>query len=213
MAEETENRRAKTEKAIESLHAMELVSTNPHVRTMAKRLRWRAETLVERGKKAFPSVFEQRIYVSAMRSWRRPAHPETIAACFHYFNDGRELSSADFRESGNGRRILEKTGQTLLLMKRGFIAKDTAMRLIERCGDAEEVYNLVGEALQEIMRLRGIKTASREAMIAMMKAIAYGHEEHPELFLLDVVNTEDVMGILDPFNSFNEGRAEYEEDE
>ena len=196
--------------ALERLNANDLVATNPRVINLAQRLRWKPETLVWRGIGAFPSVFEQRLYVASMRWWRRPAHPETIAACFHYFNNGQELCATDFYEKGNGRRILEKTGQTLLLMSRGFVASETAMRLIERCGNADVVYSIVGEALQELMRAHHIHTASREAMMAIMRAIAYAHEEHPELLQLDIVNSEDVARLLGQFAFFDETRWEDE---
>ena len=196
--------------ALERLNANDLVATNPRVINLAQRLRWKPETLVSRGIAVFHSVFEQRLYVATMRSWKRPAHPETIGACFRYFNNGQELCAADFYKTGNARRVLDKTGQTLLLMNRGFIARETAMRLIERCGKADEVYSLVGETLQELMRAHQIHTGSREAMIAIMRAIAYAHEERPELLQLDIVNSEDIARLLGTFAFLDEARREDE---
>lgn len=186
--------------ALARLNEMELSSTNPHVRLAAKRLNFKPETLIKRVQAAFPSPFEQRVYVVISRIWKRNAHPETIAACFRYFCSGQDLCLADFRENGRGNTVLENTAQTLLLMSRGFVSKDVAMRFVERFGDrAEEVYNLIGDNLQTLMRKLGIRTASSQAMLGILYAIAYADEERPEVLNLDVVTTDDVVMLLGQF--------------
>lgn len=183
-------------KALTRLNEMELSPTNPTIRAVAKRLRFKPETLVERTQKAFPSVFEQRIYVITSRIWKRVAHPETIAACFRYFNSGQDLCITDFRENGRGNTVLENTAQTLLLMSRGFVSKDVAMRFVERFGDrAEEVYNIIGDNLQMLMRKLGMGHSSSQAMMAILYAIAYADEEQGALNL-DIVTTDDIAMVL-----------------
>ncbi len=190
-------------KALARLNEMELSSANPTIRAVAKRLRFKPETLVERTQKAFPSVFEQRIYVITSRIWKRVAHPETIAACFRYFNSGQDLCVADFRENGRGNRVLENTAQTLLLMSRGFVSKDVAMRFVERFGDrAEEVYNIIGDNLQSLMRKLGVRTFSAQAMLGILYAIAYADTEHPEILDLDIVLVDDIERILGCFTDW-----------
>lgn len=197
-------------KALARLENMELSSANPHVRATAKRLRFKPETLIERTQKAFPSQFEQRLYVVISRIWKRAAHPETIVACFRYFNSGQDLSAADFRENGRGNRVLENTAQTLLLMSRGFVSKDVAMRLVERFGDrAEEVYNLIGDNIQSLMRKLGMRAVSSQAMLGVLYAVAYSDSEHPEVLDLDIVTVDDVERVL---GYFSDGWSEDYED-
>ncbi len=186
-------------KALTRLSEMEMSPVNPLVRAAAKRLRAiTPEGLVKRIEAAFPSKFEQRIYVVITnRIWKRAAYPETISACFQYFNDGQPLSPVDFGENGRANRVLESTAQTLLMMSRGFMSKEVAMRFVQRFGDrAEEVYNLIGDNLQSLMRKLGIRTYSREAMMGILYAIAYADSEHPEILDLDIVSVDDVERIL-----------------
>lgn len=195
--------RERNEKALARLNEMELTADNAHVRVAAKRLNFKPETLVERTQKAFPTKFEQNIYVVVSRIWKRAAHPETIRACFQYFASGQDLCVADFRQNGKGNRVLENTAQTLLLMSRGFVSKDVAMRFVERFGDrAEEVYTLIGENLQGLMRRLNMRksTASSQAMMGILYAIAYADEERPETINLDVVTTDDVVLLLGQFD-------------
>ncbi|MDP3735131.1 MAG: hypothetical protein Q8R39_01735 [bacterium] len=199
MAEDQEPRM----KALARLNEMELSPTNPHVRAAAKRLRFKPETLVKRTEEAFPSKFEQRVYVIISRIWKRAAHPETISACFRYFNSGQDLYPADFGAKGKGNRVLENTAQTLLLMSRGFVSKDVAMRFVERFGDrAEEVYNLIGDNLQTLMRKLGMRTFSSQAMMGILYAVAYSDSEHPEVLDLDIVTVDDVEMVLGHFTEW-----------
>lgn len=187
-------------KALARLNEMELSPSNPHVRMTAKRLNFKPETLIKRVEGAFPSLFEQKVYVVISRIWKRAAHPETIAACFRYFNNGQDLCVADFRENGRGNRVLENTAETLMLMSRGFVNKDMAMRFVGRFGDrAEEVYNLIGENLQTLMRQLGIRTVSSQAMMGILYAVAYADEKCPEVLNLDVVTIDDVAMLLGQF--------------
>lgn len=202
MAENQEDPRTK---ALARLEGMELSSANPLIRAAAKRLHAvNPEGLVKRIEAAFPSKFEQRIYVVITnRIWKRAAYPETIASCFRYFNGGQQLSPVDFGEKGRANRVLESTAQTLLMMSRGFMSKEVAMRFVERFGDrAEEVYNLIGDNLQTLMRKLGIRTFSAQAMMGILYAIAYADTEHPEILDLDIVSVDDVERILGCFTDW-----------
>ena len=191
-------------KAVARLNAMEVSADNPTVKAIAKRLHTITPTkLVERIESAFPAKFEQRVYVAITRVWKRVAYPETIAACFRYFNSGQELSPVDFRQDGKANKVIESTGQTLTLMSRGFLSRDVAMRFVERFGDqAEEVYNIIGDNLQSLMRKLGIRTYSREAMMGILYAIAYAETEHPGVIDLDIVSVDDVERILGCFTDW-----------
>ena len=159
--------------------------------------------LVERIETAFPAKFEQRVYVASIHLWKRVAYPETIAACFRYFNSGQELAPIDFRQDGKANKVLESTGQTLLLMSRGFISRDAAMRFVERFGDrAEEVYDIIGDNLQSLIQKLGIRTYSRDAMIGNLYAIAYAETEHPGAIDLDIVSVDDIERILGCFTDW-----------
>ena len=197
-------------KALARLNEMELSPVNPHIRVAAKRLvAVTPEALVKRMEAAFLSKFEQRVYITITRIWRRAALPETIAACFQYFNNGQGLSPIDFRENGKANRVLESTAQTLVLMRRGFVSKEVAMRFVERFGDrAEEVYNLIGDNLQSLMRKLGIRTFSRQAMMGILYAIAYADVRHPEILDIDVVSVDDIERILGYFSEWPYDDAE-----
>lgn len=187
-------------RALAKLQEMEFVPENPLVRTVARRLGFKPETLAKRVHAAFATEFAQCVYTVFMYTAKRAAYPETIAACFSYFNDGREIRPTDFGEKGKVNRILDNTSETLVLMSRGYMNKDAAMRFVERFGDqAEDVYNLIGENLQLLMRRLRVRAPSPQAMMGILHAIAYADEEHPEMLDMDVVTVDDVERMLGCF--------------
>lgn len=186
--------------ALARLQEMKFVPENPFVRTVARRLGFKPETLAKRVRNAFSTEFAQCVYTVFMYTAKRATSPETIAACFSHFNDGREIRSTDFHEKGKANRILDNTSETLVLMSRGFMNKDAAMRFVERFGDqAEEVYNLIGENLQTLMRKLRVRAPSSQAMMGILHAIAYADEEHSEMLDLDIVTIDDVERMLGCF--------------
>lgn len=192
-------------KAIARLNQMEVSPTNPHIVAIAKHLRFGVtpQDLVKRMDRCLPSKFEQRVYLIVTRLWKRVAYPETIAACFRYFNDGQELHPVDFRENGKANRVLENTARTLTLMSRGFVSKEVAMRFVERFGErAEEVYDIIGDNLHTLIRKLGIRTFFSQAMMGILYAVAYADTEHPEVLDLDVVSLDDVEMILGCFTEW-----------
>ena len=113
-----------------------LVPTNPRVKAIAFRFRWRVETVIARVARVLPSVMEQRLYLHVASAFR--IHPETIRKLLDVFlgPDG------SLRESDLDRHAI---GENLLASRFEVVVDqvECALRLLDKHDLPYERFGLV----------------------------------------------------------------------
>ena len=104
------------------IHA--LVPSNQYVQAIAKRFKWKPETLIARVEKALPSVVEQQIYLRLGADFQ--IHPESLAKLLREYLGSYELKPEDF--------FNKKVGENLVMNKFADVAEflEGALNLINK---------------------------------------------------------------------------------
>lgn len=132
-----------------------LVPTNPRVKSIAFRFRWRPDTVVERVRTALPSVVEQQLYLRVGGAFR--IHPETIRKMLDVFiGPGEQLRPEDLDRRQIGENLIasrfddvaEKIETALSLLDKGGDVAGFAMTSVARVATLVEVY---GESAEDVL--------------------------------------------------------------
>ena len=173
-----------------------LVPTNPRVKSIAFRLRWHVDTVIQRVEDALPSPVEQQLYLAVAGGFR--IHPESLRKLLDVFLDGDNLRESDLQQVTIGPHLvvsrfdqtvdkiqsalslLDKTSDT---MAASCLSMTVVARLVEVYGDsAEEIVGSVIENSEYVAdRLHLHQSTSTSAVIGialadLCKRLALGRE-------------------------------------
>ncbi len=198
----------KTSSSVSVSYEYELVATNSHVRTLARRLGWKPETLVERVKNSALTEYEQKYYLYlTTRDWKIGMYPETVAKLFRHFNNGQELTPSSFVERASvprGTMIVWQTFAVFSLVERGrLIGVENAARIVELYGHdgAEDVFDLIEENLNEIVEKTGMaRMPKKRALAVVFAVIAHGgSDQYGGGIMPNITTAEDVIALMGRF--------------
>lgn len=219
---------------IEAAATVALVPTNPQVQAIAARLRWRAERLIARVKRALPASVEQLLYLQLGESFR--IHPETMATLLREYLGEQTLQSADLEDRSIGRNLYtNKFADVAEFLKNalGMLDKEsldipfsisarTAAKLAIAYGDhVEDVISAIVSNLNEIAeRLRMRHSSEREIIgvavsFLLTKAMEYTTSRGlPDpLDILDFFEGQIEPGLRNANVMFEQGDAWDHEEE
>ncbi len=151
MTTDTKKELTKTETMVVRM-GRELTRHNPRVQSIALRMGWRSETLIDRVKNELPSPIEQHVYLSVARSIS--LLPKSLKRILRHHLGDRELSASDLvdRQIGDNtvsnvfNETMDHLEVVLVLMNKS--KSDLGLALsIEDSSDLASIYGDYAEAI------------------------------------------------------------------
>jgi len=197
----------------------EIVVSNPAVVEVAEFFNWKPITLVRRVNDALPAVIEQKLYLTVVKDYDSKMQPETFGRMLEYFTKGQNITEKNLESPEN--LLMDKiTGALSLfeLVKKetgGQIASRTVAKLVDAYGEkAEDVVDLVyGDIFLILERLGWNSVNPKKGASLILKYIAKNATDGNGSGRVDVVNIDDICGVMPAGAAFEELQEDGEEED